>query len=69
MRLNKLKELIQKTLWANFGEEELTMAVKAVEKKVESVASFGPGGNKEVFDFMFNYMEKLVESSKELHTQ
>lgn len=69
MRLNELKELIQKTPWANFGEEELTMAVKAAEEEVESVVSFGPGGNKEVFDFMFDYMEKLVKRAKELHTQ
>lgn len=69
MKLRELKDLIQKTLWANFGEEELTMAVKAAEEKVESVTSFEPGGNKEAFDFMFDYMERLVKRAKELHTQ
>lgn len=68
-RLNELKELIQKTLWANFGEEELSMAVKVAEEKVECVVSFGPDGSKESFDFMFDYMEKLVKRAKELHTQ
>lgn len=43
-RLGELKNLIQRTLWANFGEEELTMAVKAAEKKVEPVISFEPSG-------------------------
>lgn len=69
MKLKELKDLIQKTLWANFGEEEVTMAVKAAEEKVESVTSFEPGGNKEAFDFMFDYMERLVKRAKELHTQ
>jgi len=68
IKLNELKELIQKTLWADFGEEELTMAVKVAEEKAERVASFGPGGNKEGFDFMFDDLEKLVKRAKELHT-
>lgn len=69
MKLKELKDLIQKTIWANFGEDELTMAVKSAEDKVESVTSFKPGGNKEAFDFMFDYMERLVKRAKELHTQ
>ncbi|XP_038145790.1 uncharacterized protein LOC119786474 [Cyprinodon tularosa] len=69
MKLKELKNLIQKTLWENFGEEELTMAVKAAEEKVESVMSFDSGGNKEAFDFMFDCMERLVKKTKELYTQ
>ncbi|XP_051232860.1 uncharacterized protein LOC127350364 [Dicentrarchus labrax] len=69
MKLKELKDLIQKTLWDNFGEEELMMVVKAAEEKVESVTSFEPGGNKEAFDFMFDYMERPVKRAKELHTQ
>ncbi|KAJ8278530.1 hypothetical protein GJAV_G00088610 [Gymnothorax javanicus] len=69
MKLKELKDLIQKTLWANFGEEELMMAVKAAEEKVKSVISFELGGNKEAFDFMFDYMERLVKRAKELYTQ
>ena len=45
------------------------MAVKAAEDKVKSVISFEPGRNKEAFDFMLNYMVRLVKRAKELHTQ
>lgn len=69
MKLEELKDLIRKTLWANFGEEELMMALQAAEEKVKSVISFEPGGNKEAFDFMFDYMEGLVKRAKELHTK
>lgn len=31
MKLRELKDLIQRTIWADFREEELMMAVKAVE--------------------------------------
>lgn len=66
---SKLKDLIQETLWANFREEELTMAVKAAEEEAETVASLKSSGNKEAFDFMFNYLEGLIKRAKELHTQ
>lgn len=69
MKLKKVKDLIQKTLWSNFGEEKLTMAVKAVEDKLESLASFELSGNKEAFDFLFDYLERLVKKAKDLHKQ
>lgn len=47
-KLNELRDLIQKTLWDNFGEEELTMAVKAVEMEAECLSSITPSGNKEL---------------------
>lgn len=68
-KLKKVKDLIQKTLWSNFGEEELTMAVKAAEDKVECVASFELSGNNEAFDFLFDYLERLVKKAKDLHKQ
>ncbi|XP_049606772.1 uncharacterized protein [Syngnathus scovelli] len=69
MKLKELKDLIQRTLWANFGEEEVTMAVEAAEKKVKTVMSLEPDGSKEAFDFLFDYMERLIKRAKELHTQ
>lgn len=69
LKLKELKDLIQKTLCANFGEEELTTAVKAVEEEAETVASLKSSGNKEAFDFMFDYLKGLTKRAKELHTQ
>ena len=67
VKLKEMKDLIQKTLWA-FRDEELMTAVKTAEEK-EGVISFEPGGNKKDFDFMFDYMERLVKRAKDLHTQ
>lgn len=64
LKLKEQKDLTQKTLWANFGEEELTMTVKAVEEEAETVASLQSSGNKEAFDFMFDYLEGLIKKEQ-----
>ncbi|RXN30024.1 gag-pol fusion poly [Labeo rohita] len=69
MKLKELKDLIQETLWTNFGEEELSMAVKAAEDEIECVSSIVPSGNKEVFDFMLDHLERLVKMAKAFCTQ
>ncbi|KAI7792395.1 gag-pol fusion polyprotein [Triplophysa rosa] len=67
VKLKAVKDLIQETLWASFGEEDLIMAVKAVEDEVQCVASIKPSGNQEVFDFMLDHLERLVKTAKELY--
>lgn len=37
MKLKEQRDLIQKTLWTSFGEEELIMVVKAAEDEAECV--------------------------------
>ncbi|KAL1250910.1 hypothetical protein QQF64_018706 [Cirrhinus molitorella] len=66
MKLKELKDLIQETLWTNFGEEELSMVVKAAEDETERVSYIGPSGKKEVFDFKLDHLERLVKTAKGL---
>lgn len=64
MKLKEMQDLIQKALWANFGEEELTMVVKATEEKVENALSSELSGNKEAFDFMLDYLKIWLKGHK-----
>ncbi len=63
MKLKELRDLIQKTLWTSFGEEELILAVKYAEDEAERVPSIEPSGNKEAFDFMLDHLERLVKTA------
>lgn len=68
-KLTELKELIIKTLWVKYGEEELSLAVEAAELEVERVEAVSPGEDKEIFDFRIEHLGELVKKAKELHIQ
>lgn len=68
-KLTEHKGLIVKTLWAKYGEEELSLAVEAAESEVERVGAIAPSEDKEIFDFMIEHLGELVKRAKDLHTQ
>lgn len=68
-KLTELKDLILKTLWEKFGEEELSLAVEAAESEVERVGAVAPSEDMEIFDFMVEHLGELVKRAKDLHTQ
>lgn len=68
-KLTELKDLIVKTLWVKYGEDELSLAVEAAELEVKRVEAVSPSEDKEIFDFMIEHMGELVKKAKELHTQ
>lgn len=68
-KLDELKDIILKTLWANYGDEEVNLAVEAAETAAERVASIAPSENKEAFEFMLEHFEKLFRNAKDLNTK
>lgn len=67
-KLMELKDLIVKTLWEKYGEEELSLAVEAAQLEVERVGAIAPSEDKEIFDFMLAHLGELVKRAKDLHT-
>ncbi|XP_028331737.1 uncharacterized protein LOC114481263 [Gouania willdenowi] len=63
-KLKELKDLIQSTLWANYGEDELTLAVQTAETEAERVMTIEPSEDKEAFDFMVEHLKSMVETAK-----
>lgn len=68
-KLMELKDLIVKTLWAKYGEEELSMAVEAAESEVEHTGAIAPSEDKDIFDFRIEHLGELVKRAKDLHIQ
>ncbi len=66
-KLQELKDLIQRTLWANFGEYELTQAMTTAESQAENVGAVDPTKNPDAYLFMIGQLEKLVKAAKEVH--
>ncbi|XP_056127200.1 uncharacterized protein LOC130104596 [Rhinichthys klamathensis goyatoka] len=66
-KLQELKDLIQKTLWANFGEYELTQAITTAESQVENVGAVDPSKSPDGYLFMIEQLEKLLKAAKEVH--
>ncbi len=66
-KLQELKDLIQRTLWANFGEYELTQAMTTAESQAENVGAVDPSKNPDAYLFMIGQLEKLVKAAKEVH--
>lgn len=63
-KLEELKDLIQNTLWANYGEDEMTLAVQTAETEADRVMTIEVSENKKAFDFMIEHLRSLVETAK-----
>lgn len=69
LKLKEVKGLIQETLWANFGGDELSTALQAAEAACELIAATRPTGNQEAYDFMLTHLQGLVKTAKEVYSQ
>lgn len=66
-KLQEIKDLIQKTLWASFGEYELTQSITTAESQAENVGAVDPSKNPDAYRFMIGQLEKFVKTAKEVH--
>lgn len=63
-KLEELKDLIQSTLWASDGEDELTLAVQMAEMEVDRLMTVEINENKEAFNYMIEHLRGLVKTAK-----
>lgn len=63
-KLEELKDLIQNTLWASYGEDELTLAVQTAEMEVDRLMTVEINENKEAFNYMMEHLRGLVKTAK-----
>jgi len=69
LKLKEVKDLIQKALWSNFGDAELSIALKAADVEWDRISAIKPSGNQEGYVFMLNLLQGLVKTAKEVHSQ
>lgn len=68
-KLKEVKGLIQQTLWANFGERNLSLALRIAEGECKLVSSAKPNISVEAYHCMLDHLEKLVRVAREAHLQ
>lgn len=66
-RMKEVKLLVRETLWASYGEKELSVALQVAEASCETVSSTHPDTPLEAYDFMLTNIEKLLYKAKEEH--
>lgn len=66
-KIKEVKLIIQETLWATYGEKELSLVLHVAEAECENVASIQPDIAMEAYEFMLTHLEKLVHKAKETH--
>ncbi|XP_048881457.1 uncharacterized protein LOC125748845 [Brienomyrus brachyistius] len=64
-KLDDVEHFVQKVLWGNFGNSELTVALEAAEKECKRLLMSQPGLKLEVYELMLNHLEGLVKAAKE----
>ncbi|XP_048872855.1 uncharacterized protein LOC125744737 [Brienomyrus brachyistius] len=64
-KLDDVEHFVQKVLWGNFGNSELTVALEAAEKECKRLSMSQPGLKLEVYELMLNHLEGLVKAAKE----
>ncbi|CAL9703865.1 unnamed protein product [Knipowitschia caucasica] len=67
-KLDELKDIILKTLWSKYGEEELKIVVEAAESEAECVGAIELSQDEEGYDFLVKHLGTLVGRVKSLHT-
>lgn len=60
-----MKLLIRETLWATYGEKELSLALQVAECR--NVSSSQPDTTLKTNEFMLSHLEKLVHKAKEAY--
>ncbi|XP_014889418.1 uncharacterized protein LOC106948326 [Poecilia latipinna] len=66
-KLKEAKLLIRETMWATYGEKELSLALQVAEDECKNVSSIGPDITLEAYEFMLTHLEKLIQKAKEAH--
>lgn len=56
--LKEARELIQKTLWSNFGHAEVSTTLQVAEFECDRAAEIKPDGNQEAYEFIQNHVRK-----------
>lgn len=69
LKLKEMKGLLQETLWAKYGDLELSTALQVAEAESERVAAVVPDGNYEAYDFMLSHLQNLVKTAKDLYNR
>lgn len=64
-KLKEAKLLIRETMWATYGEKELSLALQVAENECKNVSSIGPDTTLEAYEFMLTHLEKLIQKAKE----
>lgn len=68
LKLKEVKGLLQETLWAKYGDVELSTALQVAEAESERVAAVVPDGNHEAYDFMLSHLQNLAKTAKDLYS-
>lgn len=68
-KLREGKDLMLKTLWANFGDAQMSLAFQVAEAESDRVFSVQPCANLEAYDFMLSHLGGLVKAARETHVQ
>lgn len=66
-QVKEVKLLIRETLWATYGEKELSLALQVAEAECMNISSTQPDITLEAYEFMLTHLEKLVHKAKEAH--
>ncbi|KAK7898939.1 hypothetical protein WMY93_019792 [Mugilogobius chulae] len=66
-KLTEVKDGIQKTLWAKFGEDKLKFALKLAETVCEEVCAMQPCAELEACEFALSNLEAVVKTAKIEH--
>lgn len=66
-KTKEVKLLIRETLWARYGEKELSLALQIAEAECRNVSSTQPGETLEAYEFILTHLEELVRKAKAAH--
>lgn len=69
LRLKEIKDVIQETLWSNFGNVELSTALRAAERESQRVTDVQLSGSLAAYDFMLTHLQQLVKTAKEAYNR
>lgn len=67
LKLKEVKCLLQETLWAKYGDVELSTALQVAEAESERVAAVVPDGNYKA-NFMLSHLQNLAKTAKNLYS-
>ncbi|KAG7520072.1 hypothetical protein JOB18_022240 [Solea senegalensis] len=68
LKLNKVKKLLQETLWTNSGSWEVSTALRAAESGIIHAAAAQPCGE-EACEFILTHLQGLVKTANEIYGQ
>lgn len=68
-KLEEVEGIIQKVLWNNFGNSELSLAMISAEKECERFSSVRADLKLEAYEFMLKNLDGLIKAAKEATCQ